>query len=134
MVGACHTGKQSYPSLLLQLPHELVRPRLLLLPPALLLLELLGPLLLDVLPHGAERLAEVLLVAFDDDLQLADRLSLLAQQLVLVAVRRVGRELRPCEERRLEGQDLRRLSVDLPPSGEELLLQLKQQALVTQDD
>ena len=102
MVGACHKGKQSYPSLLLELPHELVRPRLLLLPPALLLLELLGPLLLDVLADGAERLAEVLLVPLDDDLELADSFGLLAEQLVLFALRSIRRENRPGEQRRLK--------------------------------
>ena len=56
----------------------------------------------DLLADGAERLAEVLLIALDDDLELADRLRLLAQQPILVAVGGVWGQLRPREQCGLE--------------------------------
>lgn len=117
-------SEEQYLALSVKLLDELVRPRLLLLTHADLGLELLHPLLLDVLAHRAQGLPKVLLVALHDDLELADRLRLLVQQLVLLALRCVWGQLRPCRKRGFEREDLRRLRLELPPCREQLLLEL----------
>lgn len=106
----------------LQLSHKLLRPRLLLFPLRALVLQLDLVLALHVLPHRPERLAQVLFVSPDDDLELADRLRLLRYQLVLLRLRRICGQKRAGEERGLEGKDLRGLRFDLAPRREQLLL------------
>ena len=55
-----------------------------------LALKLAGPLILDVFAHGAQGLV---LIAAHDSLELADRLVLLGDQLVLLTFGRIGQEL-----------------------------------------
>lgn len=108
----------------LQLPHQLPRPRLLLLPQPHLRLHLSLPLPLHVLPYSTQRCSEVFLVTPYDDLQLADRPRLFRDPLVLRALWRVGGELGAREERSFEGEDLVGARVELAARGEKFLLEL----------
>ena len=94
-------------------------------PPLDLHVELALPLTLDVLADGTQWLAEVVLVPtkfvslnsigedrdvpLHDDVELPILVRQLQDQLVLLIIRRVGREWWSGRERRLERQDLRLL-------------------------
>jgi hypothetical protein len=82
------------------------------------------PFTFDILAHRTQRCAEVILVALDDHLELADIPCLFSKQAILLALWCIGRQLGPREERFFERKNLRRLGFDLASRGKEFLLEL----------
>jgi hypothetical protein len=82
-----------------------------------------APFILDVLAHGTQRCAKVVLVALDDHLEFADAARLLHQQAILLSPARQG-QFGLHKERRFKHKNLRCLRFELAPRGKELLLEL----------
>lgn len=110
--------------LLLERSCELGGPRVCFFALRLFSHETRTPFALDVLAHSAQRRAEIILVALDNHLKLADVARLLGEKTVLLAFWRVGGQLGAREECRFEREDLRALGLDFAACGEKLLLEL----------
>jgi len=110
--------------LLLECARKLRRPFLRLLALRFLRGQPLAPFPFDVFAHRTQRCAQVVLVPFDDHLELADVACLFSEQAILLALWCVRGQLGPREERHFQRKDLRRLRFDLASCGKKLLLEL----------